>query len=134
MRDITKSTVAVLAAAATLLMGGCAGDQASRRAEQPTTTTDREGSGAYMAPSTDMDEGRAARPEDRPSSQRGAKTTGDDREPIDGSKRGLCLSGVPGDPYGGAGMPDDEMGGTRGIDCPDWVEPKGTGPGTGPIR
>jgi hypothetical protein len=131
MRDMAKHTVAALAAAATLLVGGCAGDQSSRRAEQPYTPPAREGT-TYVAPSTDMDEGRATRAEERPRSQRGAKTTGEDREPFDDSRRGPCLSGVPGDPYGGAGLPGDQMG--RGIDCPDWVEPKGTMPGTGPVH
>lgn len=142
MREMAKNAVAALAAAATLLMAGCAGDQASRRADDPgqsrgSETTQRSEGGTYAVPDFDKDDSAGGLGE-RTTAPRRAKSVeeGDDTT-HEGIKRGSCLSGLPGGAYGGSGMQGDEMGApeTRASkECPDWMEPRGTGgPGQSPV-
>lgn len=142
MREMAKNAVAALAAAATLLIAGCAGDQASKRADDPgydrgSETTYRTESGTYAVPySADLDKkDRAGR--GRPSAPRGAKSVDDGVDTHDGLRRSTCLSGLPGGAYGSGDLQDDQMDAPEARaakECPDWMEPRGTGgPGTSPV-
>lgn len=158
MRTAVQLAASAFSVVAYALVIGCAGDQDTRRVNQPTsaptTETTRFGTEAYSSPSTDNkgfgDQGER-RPGDYYGSERGAKSPGGDISPSGGKTPGGDVgdrpnsdADAPGRGTGNVPCPNMPLGaghGSSGLkpgsmnddapttDCPDWQESDHAKPG-----